>query len=283
MMTAGDRVASSLLIVSMLFLLSQAFTLAKLSRDQYMAKMALRDPTVPASMQVFVPTKAYILQVFVFFIASLTSSVYSLAQLQVQSAWYGFGLLSLIWLLVASLCISKSMRDRRDANAWASTPTTHLRQMQMKHVLNVCAGSLEYRVMVWLAFIAALFFVMFFIWAGWIELAIERKGLLSISIVFSVTSCFHMAKLVRDRADSAKYADLQKQLPYQAMIVASFAASLLIPLVAIFSMNLEKEKMLFLLVGLLMTVNTTLNVAKTVRDKQEMVKLRENLAADGIV
>merc|ERR1712134_246481 len=97
------------------------------------------------------------------------------AQLQVQSAWYGFGLLSLIW-------------------------------------------------------------------AGWIELAIECKGLLSISIVFSVTSCFHMAKLVRDRADPAKYADLQKQLPYQAMIVASFAASLLIPLVAIFSMNLEKEK-----------------------------------------
>merc|ERR1719265_542774 len=97
MMTQGDRVASSLLVVSMLFLLSQAFTIAKLSRDQYMAKMAMSDPTIPASMQMFVPTKAYILQVFVFFVVSLASSVYSLVQLRVQSAWYGFGLLSLIW------------------------------------------------------------------------------------------------------------------------------------------------------------------------------------------
>merc|ERR1712025_313025 len=187
--------------------------------------MAMSDSTVPRSMQIFLPTKEYVAQVIMFFAASLICAVFSLTQVQVKPAWYGFGLLSLIWLLVASLCLSKSVRDRRDANAWALSTSTHVKQMQIKHVLNVCAGSLEYRVLVWVAFVTALFFIMFFIWAGWIELAIERRGLLSICIIFSVTSCFHIAKLVRDRADPAKYADLQKQLPYQAMIVASFTAS----------------------------------------------------------
>merc|ERR1719235_2160274 len=118
---------------------------------------------------------------------------------------------------------------------------------------------------------------MVFIWNGWIHLALERKGFLSICVIFNASSCFHMAKLVRDRNDLTKLVELQKQLPFQAMVVASFALSLAIPIVSICMMNLEPEQTLFLLVGQFMTTNTTLNVAKTVRDKQEMQKLREEL------
>jgi len=284
MMTAGIEVASSLMVVSMLFLLSQAFTIAKLSRDRYIANMAMSDPTVPKCMQVFLPTREYIAQVFVFFIVSLVSALYSLTQVvPFNSTWYPFGLLALIWLLVASLCLSKSVRDRRDANAWASTTDTHMKQTQMKHVLDVCSGSMEYHILVWLAFASALFFVMFFIWGGWIELALERKGFLSMCVVFSAISCFHMAKLVRDRGDPAKCAELRKQIPFQAMVAGSFALSILIPLVSICAMNLPNEQLLFLLVGQLMTLNTTLNVAKTVRDKQEMQNLREKMSVGGFI
>jgi hypothetical protein len=283
MMTEGHRIARNLMIVSMIFLLSQAFSVAKLSRDRYMAKMATSDPTVPKSWHVFLPTKAYIVQVLVFTAASLFSAVLSMMQIQVNPSWYGFGFLALIWLLVASLCLSKSARDRRDANAWASATATHLKQLQMKHVLNVCAGSLEYRVLVWVAFISAICFFMVFTWAGWIELALERRGFLSICVLFHANSCFHMAKLVRDRGDPVKSAELQKQLPFQAMVIASFVISLMVPLVSICMMNLEAEKTLFLLVGQLMTTNTTLNVAKTVRDKQEMQKLHEQLSYGGFI
>jgi len=92
-----------------------------------------------------------------------------------------------------------------------------------------------------------------------------------------------MAKLVRDRSDPIKNEEMQKQLPFQAMVVGSFALSILIPLVSVCLMNLSNEQLLFLLVGQLMTSNTTLNVAKTVRDKQEMQKLREQLSVSGFI
>lgn len=283
MMTSGDTVASNLMIVSMTFLVSQAFNVAKLSRDRYMARMALEDPSVPKSMHVFIPTKGYIAQTLAFTLASLVFAMYSLFAIQVELAWSGFGILSLLWLLVASLCLSKAVRDRRDAFAWSSTSSTHIKQSQMKHVLNVCAGSLEYRVLVWVAFLGALCFMMIFIWTGWMELALERRAFLSICIIFHANSCFHMAKLVRDRADPAKLEDLQKNLPFQAMVVVSFGLSFMIPVGAICAMGLEAEQTLFLLVGQFMTMNTTLNVAKTVRDKQEMEKLRDQLSTGGFI
>jgi len=92
-----------------------------------------------------------------------------------------------------------------------------------------------------------------------------------------------MAKLVRDRGDPAKCAELRKQIPFQAMVAGSFALSILIPLVSICAMNLPNEQLLFLLVGQLMTLNTTLNVAKTVRDKQEMQNLREKMSVGGFI
>merc|ERR1719313_1541391 len=99
MMTEGKRLAGNLLIISMVFLLSQAFTIAKLSRDRYMANMAMSDPTVPPSMKVFLPTKGYVAQVLFFSLASIAAAIYSLTEVHVSASWYGFGLLALIWLL----------------------------------------------------------------------------------------------------------------------------------------------------------------------------------------
>jgi len=48
-------------------------------------------------------------------------------------------------------------------------------------------------------------------------------------------------------------------------------------------MGLDEKQLLFQLTGQLMTTNTTLNLAKVVRDRLEMSKLREDLTNQGYV
>lgn len=283
MMTEGNGTSRTLLIVSMAFLLSQTFTLAKTSRDKGVAMRALRDPTKQEAMKLFVPTRAYLAQVVLFFLVALGCSLFSLSEVEVDAEWYGFGVLNLVWLVVASFCLSKSVRDRHDARAWSKTENTHIQQNQLRQILLESAGTLEYRVMVYLSFFAAIGFTLGFTWNGWMDLAIERRGFLSLGLIFHASSCFHMAKLVRDRNDDIKVLELSKQVPYQIMVVTSFLLSWGVPLVGVCAMGLSREQLLFQLTGQFMTTNTTLNLAKVVRDRLEMTKLRESLSTQGYI
>lgn len=248
-----------------------------------MAAMALQDPTVPEPMKVFVPTRAYLAQVVFFFLISIGGCLYSFSEIEVNSVWYGFGVLGLLWLLFASFCISKSVRDRHNAAAWSKTTHTHSKQNQLRQIFQECAGTLEYRALSLLAFFAALGFTVGFTWTSWMDLAIERRGFLNVGIIFHANSCFHMAKLVRDRQDHVKLVELSKQVPFQVMVIASFLLSWLIPLVGACVMGLGREQLLFQLTGQLMTTNTTLNLAKVVRDRLEIRKVREDLTTQGYV
>jgi hypothetical protein len=283
MMTEGNGTSRTLLIVSMAFLLSQTFTLAKTSRDKGVAMRALKDPTKQEAMKVFVPTRAYLAQVVLFFLVALGCSLFSLTEIEVDARWYGFGVLNLVWLVVASFCLSKSVRDRHDARAWSKTQNTHTQQNQLRQILEESAGTLEYRVMVYLSFFAAIGFTLGFTWNGWMDMAIERRGFLSLGLIFHASSCFHMAKLVRDRHDGAKLLELSKQVPYQIMVVVSFLLSWVAPLAGVCAMGLSREQLLFQLCGQFMTTNTTLNLAKVVRDRHEMTKLREALGTQGFI
>ena len=51
---------------------------------------------------------------------------------------------------------------------------------------------------------------------------IASKGLISICFPFLAVCAFHLAKLVRDRADPVKKKDLDRQIPFQFLIVAGF-------------------------------------------------------------
>eukprot|EP00746_Dinoflagellata_sp_MGD_P074038 gnl/MRDRNA2_/MRDRNA2_29961_c0_seq1.p1 gnl/MRDRNA2_/MRDRNA2_29961_c0~~gnl/MRDRNA2_/MRDRNA2_29961_c0_seq1.p1 ORF type:complete len:366 (+),score=54.62 gnl/MRDRNA2_/MRDRNA2_29961_c0_seq1:86-1183(+) len=283
MMTKDDGTSRALLMVSMAFLISQTFTLAKASRDKGIAMRALKDPTKQEAMKVFVPTRAYLAQIVLFFFIALGCSLYSLSVIEVDAQWYGFGVVDLIWLVVACFCLSKSVRDRHDASAWSKTEFTHVKQNQLRQILQESAGTLEYRIMVWLSFFAAVGFTLGFTWSSWMNFSIERKGFLSVGLIFHASSCFHMAKLVRDRNDEFKAMELSKQVPYQIMVIVSFLLSWLIPLVGVCMMGLSQEQLLFQLTGQLMTTNTTLNLAKVVRDKHEMLKLRGDLNTQGYV
>merc|ERR1712151_1280252 len=94
----------------------------------------------------------------------------------------------------------------------------------------------------------------------------------------NASSCFHVAKLARDRESTEESRKLAMQIPFQIMVVASFAISLFVPIIAIFLMPIQINQLLFLLVGQLMTANACLNLAKFVRDRLEVRQIEARLA-----
>lgn len=109
------------------------------------------------------------------------------------------------------------------------------------------------------------------------DLVLERKSFLSLGLIFNATSCFHLAKLVRDRDQPEEIKRLQGQIAFQLMTAGSFAISLLVPLAAVCVMPLAGHQCLFLFVGQLMTANAAMNLAKLVRDRLEVRRLRAKI------
>lgn len=280
-MANGDRIVVTMTTMSLLFLVSQAFTLSKVSRDRKMAAMANPETAAGMACEFLRPTREYQAQVLGFFLASVGFAVYSLSLVDVELEWYGSASLSMLWVLVSSLCLSKSVRDRNDAKIWAATAETDAsaQTQNLRHVVRVCSGTPEYVLFVWTAFLASSLLTLAWTWVGFDseQLAVERKAFLSLGLIFNMTSCFHMAKLVRDLQHAEKALELKRQLPFQVLVIASFAVSLLVPLGAVLVMPLRFEQRTFLLVGQLMTANVSLNLAKLVRDRLERDTLAKSL------
>jgi len=97
------------------------------------------------------------------------------------------------------------------------------------------------------SFVASLLLSLIWIWSG--DLVIERKGFLSLALIFNASVGFHLAKLARDLKDKKKAQELRPQAAFKTMVVISSALSLIVPLVAICLMPLEPQQRLFLLVG----------------------------------
>lgn len=134
-------------------------------------------------------------------------------------------------------------------------------------------GTVEYRVCVWTGALTAVSLMLSLTWS-WGDLAVERKGLISICAIWCVTSCFHFAKLVRDWADRVKAEDLKLQLPYQALVSVSMFASVAVLVGAVAAMPLDVSKRLFLWAASGFLVTSAAFLAKHLRDQQELVKLQ---------
>merc|ERR1712232_355072 len=100
-------------------------------------------------------------------------------------------------------------------------------------------------------------------------LVAERKGYFTGMVLFSLMGSFHLAKLVRDRADPIKSKDLERQLPYQALVVLSSAISSASLVAGACLMPLQAEHRLFVLTGSWFVTTSALYLAKHVRDRQE--------------
>mmetsp|Transcript_34334 Transcript_34334/g.80343 ORF Transcript_34334/g.80343 Transcript_34334/m.80343 type:complete len:491 (-) Transcript_34334:144-1616(-) len=274
---ADTGCAIGMLVTAVVFLVAQAATASKVSRD-YRSASNLRgglagEPQV--LFQFLEPSRAYIIQVCVLLVLAIAAAAYSLAEVNVESEWYGFAILAMLWVLVSMLSTAKTFRDRREAEIWKQIPKeSHGKWLQQ--VVAACGGSIEHTVLVWLAFLASTALTFAWIWFGFSkeELAAERKGLLSLAILYNIASDFHVSKLFFDGGHGVK-----QPLSMKFMVVGNFVVSLVVPVVAIVSMNLAADGTFFLITGVLMTAHSTLSLAKSMQDTQEVEELNERVKA----
>merc|ERR1711903_386460 len=123
-------------------------------------------------------------------------------------------------------------------------------ETRLQHILSTCSGTMELRAALWFGAVASVLLMLGTMWS-WSEdvLAAERKGYFSGMVVFSLVSSFHLAKLVRDRADPIKMKELNNQIPYQALIVVSSVLAYGALLAGALVMPLSIDHRLFVLTG----------------------------------
>jgi len=296
MMTDGHRSQCGMLIVTIFFLISAAVTSTKTSRDYHMASVALKNHQPSIEFNFLRPACLEVFQTSAFLVLAIAACVYSLTQVLVEedstgrqnsAEWFGFAALAMMWILDSVCALSRSVHDRRDTAAWAATEKES-RVKQLKYVLAMCGGTLDYCIITWVAFFVASVTYLVWVWAGFssAELSMERKGLLSITLLYNVASSFHVAKLVRDRQQAAKMKHMSTQStslqwPFQVMVVLNFLISIGVPVACIIGITTSTDQMFFLLTGFFMTMNTTLNLAKMQRDRHEMKLLKERMPQAG--
>lgn len=258
-----ENVKRVLAVQSIIFLVAQAFTLARVSRDWSMFKQT----------DIAKPTLAYFAQVVVLFIVALGLAIYSCVTNVEITEWQGFYAISILWATVSALCLAKAVRDRNDATILSKLPVEE-HQGHLPSILRTCRGTIEYQIFVWVSALVAVGMMLGLMWTWDAEImAIERKGFISVCVLWCEVSSFHLAKLVRDRADPLKAKELRRQLPFQILVALSSLASFSILLGGICFMPLESSKRFYLVVGSGFMLSTAFFLAKHVRDRQELHKI----------
>merc|ERR1712205_248211 len=118
------------------------------------------------------------------------------------------------------------------------------------------------------------------LWLGpeYADLPVASKGLISVCYPFCAVCAFHLAKLVRDRADPVNKKDLDRQLPYQFLVVAGFliaAVSFVAGVCAVDGATMPQR--MFLATGGTYLTFSCLFLAKQVRDALESEDLLNSI------
>jgi hypothetical protein len=274
-MMADSAEVRALPFYATLFLVAQCMTLAKVARDQQMASAGGET----LEFEFLRPTNAYIVQVVAFFLAAVACVVHSLFTIQVSEQWRGTLVLAMLWIMTSSLCLAKTVRDQRDASLWDQLPPES-RCNHVERIVAAAGGSLPYKVLVWTSVLVSLALSMVWLWLGpeYADLPVSSKGLISVCYPFCAVCAFHLAKLVRDRADPAKKKDLDRQLPYQFLIVAGFCvagASLIAAVCTVEGATMPQR--MFLATGGTYLTFSCLFLAKQVRDALESEDLLNSI------
>jgi len=258
-----------------LFLVSQCMTLAKVARDQQMA--AAGGETL--EFEFLRPTRAYIIQVVVFFLGAVACVVHSLFTIKVSEQWRGTLVLTMLWIMTSSLCLAKTVRDQRDSALWDQLAEEN-RSKHVERIVAAAAGSTPYKVLVWVSVLVSISLSMVWLWGGpeYAEMPVASKGLVTVCFPFLAVCSFHLAKLVRDRADPVKKKDLDRQLPYQFLVVAGFliaAVSFVAGVCAVDGATMPQR--MFLATGGTYLTFSCLFLAKQVRDALESEDLLNSI------
>lgn len=225
------------------------------------------------------PTRAYIFQVIAFFLGALACVMHSLITIQVSEQWRGTLVLAMLWIMTSSLCLAKTVRDQRDSWLWDQLAEEN-RSKHVERIVAAAAGSLPYKVLVWTSVLVSFALSMVWLWGGpeYKEMPFGSKGLVTVFYPFLAVCAFHLAKLVRDRADPVKKKDLDRQVPYQFLVVAGFiiaAASFIAGVCTVEGATMPQR--MFLATGGTYLTFSCLFLAKQVRDALESEDLLNSI------
>ena len=124
------------------------------------------------------------------------------------------------------------------------------------------------------------------------DLAIERRGFLAMGVAYIAFSILTLTKTIRDREEARKLelavrlgivpslgsqgtvAALDGRREWLLAAVGSWITSLGVTLFGIFKMPLPTHLRMFLLMGLVSNLSTTITLAKQIRDQEDSIKWR---------
>jgi len=248
---------------SMFFLITQSFTLAKVSRDF----LAIKEGNVGR------PSNAYYYQVLIFWVIALVSSLYSVSTISGAKEWASFYALDLVWITVSTVCLARAVRDQSEADTFEGIDTSQ-REGALEMMEPIIRGTFMYKVFVWLAGVGSTIMVLALVWSWPAEsMPTERKLIVTVGDLWCLFSVFHFAKLVRDKKNEQKEKALRKQVPFQVMVWASMLGSAGTVFGAAIAMPLDLPQKFFIIAGSFFMVFAAFFLAKAVRDAQELDEL----------
>merc|ERR1712093_900435 len=205
--------------------------------------------------------------------------MHSLVTIEVTDQWRGTLTLAMLWIMTSSLCLAKTVRDQRDAWLWDQIAEEN-RANHVERIAAAAAGSLPYKLLVWLSVIVSFALSMGWLWFGpeYGDVPTASKGLVSICYPFCAVCAFHLAKLVRDRADPVKKKDLDRQIPFQILSVTGFIIASVSFIVAVCTVEgATMPQRMFLATGGTYLTFSCLFLAKQVRDALESEDLLNSI------
>lgn len=250
------------------FVTSQAFTLAKTTRDRAFADL----PNAPAGAEFLRGTGAWYAQVVISFVLALVCASYGFLEMSVSPAGRAFLCMGAIFVLSSSFNLAKTLRDRLDAQSWHAHG-----EAQLPNVQRLARGTSANAAQVFIFFVASIVGTLGGL--AYQSISISKKGFIAMGLFFMVFSAFNLAKGVRDMADPQKVPT--------ALFMFQLCCALLLAVGATFgglySMPIQLEQKGFVALGLACTLSAAFNVAKLVRDNEELQKLQPRGLAQSLL
>lgn len=245
-------------LLGLAFLTSQAFTLAKTTRDRATAAL----PKAPVGAEFLRGTGAWSMQVWTSFAVALGSAFYGAWRIETSVANKAFLGLGQIFTLTSVLSLAKTLRDRVDVDTWQTQG-----EAQQENLLAVAYGTRANQVQVWVAFGLSIVATL----GGLLvqPMAAERRGFLRMGLLFITASALHLAKAVRDCASPAR----APGLPAMGLCVASLLVSTGTTFAGLVRMPLSADTKRFVALGMAFALSAAFNLAKLVRDGEELKRL----------
>lgn len=269
-----DVAAQRFFGLAVFFMVAQGFTLAKTIRDRFLADVLSDVPDFQVAVTALRGHLMWFVQVVASFVVAVLFSFYTLiTQVTFQSNDFsgdaGFSLIASSFALVATLSFAKTVRDQADADT-LSQMNIEPRQKYAK-ILQVSEGSVGYLIVCAGGLLLATVSTVGGAFAM-PDLEIERKGFILIAAIFTMTSAFHLAKLIRDDADPVL--SRQSYFMFRLFVWVSFALALVLSFGGVAYMPMKAGQKRFVLNGFFFILSATISTAKMVRDRQEVAKMR---------